>query len=72
MDLTIPGDVGGEETLAALRQIDPNLKAIVSSGYSQNPVMANYRAYGFHGVLPKPYSADQLSASIAQVLDPAT
>ena len=72
MDLTIPGDAGGEETLAALRLIDPNLKAIVSSGYSQNPVMANYVAYGFQGVVPKPYDRAQLATAIAQVLDATT
>ena len=72
MDLTIPGDVGGEETLVALRQIDPNLQAIVSSGYSQNPIMANHVAYGFQGIIPKPYGQEQLAAVLAQVFSAAT
>jgi signal transduction histidine kinase/CheY-like chemotaxis protein len=68
MDLTIPGDIGGEETLVALRQIDPGLKAIVCSGYSENPVLANHQAYGFDGVLPKPYDRHQLASALEKLL----
>jgi CheY-like chemotaxis protein len=55
LDLTIPGGVGGKEAISALLQIDPNIKAVVSSGYSTDPIMASYREYGFSAVLGKPY-----------------
>ena len=51
MDLTIPGGMGGAETLQILRELDPNVKGIVSSGYSNDPVMAEYGKYGFVGVV---------------------
>jgi len=68
MDLTIPGDPGGKSTIAAIRKIDPAVKAIVSSGYSDDPVMAHHRAYGFSGVLAKPYSFEDLIETLHQVL----
>ncbi len=65
LDLTVPGGMGGREALVELRQIDPAVRVIASSGYSQDPVMANHRAYGFTAVLPKPYDPD----SVAQVIN---
>ena len=61
LDLTIPGAMGGEETIKALLKIDPNVKAIVSSGYSNDPVMSNFKDYGFKGIIPKPYSQDEVA-----------
>jgi two-component system cell cycle sensor histidine kinase/response regulator CckA len=55
LDLTIIGGVGGKETLATLLSIDATVKVIVSSGYSNDPILAHYREYGAAGVLPKPY-----------------
>jgi PAS domain S-box-containing protein len=68
MDLTIPGGMGGAEGIKALLAFDPQAKAIVSSGYSNNPVMANYQAYGFAGVVPKPYQIDDLRRALLSVL----
>ncbi len=61
LDLTIPGGMGGEETIKRLREIDPEVKAIVSSGYSSSPIMANFREYGFAAVAVKPYNIVELS-----------
>jgi PAS domain S-box-containing protein len=55
LDLTVPGGMGGKECLDTLKKIQPGIKAIVSSGYSNNPVMSNYKRYGFSGVIVKPY-----------------
>ena len=68
LDLTVPGGLGGAETLTELKKIDEKVKAVVSSGYSTDPVMANYEAYGFSGVLPKPYIKSQVGTLLDQVL----
>ena len=68
MDLTIPGAMGGIETTAALLAIDPAARVIVSSGYSTAPVMANFREHGFCAVIPKPYSMQELSRVLQDVL----
>jgi PAS domain S-box-containing protein len=60
LDLTIPGGMGGKETLEKLIDIDPAIKAIVSSGYSNDPVMANHREHGFSAVLSKPYLPQEM------------
>ncbi len=66
MDLTIPGGMGGKDTIKELKKIDPEVKAIVSSGYSNDPIMANYSEYGFIGVLNKPYNVETLSDALSQ------
>lgn len=68
MDLTVPGGMGGREAVARLIEIDPHVRAIVSSGYSSDPVMANYREMGFKGVIAKPYHVDELSETVARVI----
>jgi PAS domain S-box-containing protein len=70
MDLTIPGGMGGRETIQELLRIDPGVRAIVSSGYSNDPIMAEYREYGFAGVVGKPYSLDDLTREVRRVLHP--
>ena len=69
LDLTVPGGMGGVETLAGLKEIDPLVKAVVSSGYATDPVMANYRDYGFCGRAAKPYRLDELERILGRVLD---
>jgi PAS domain S-box-containing protein len=67
MDLTIPGGMGGKETIRRLREKDTTIRAIVSSGYSNDPVMANYADYGFDAVLPKPYALRELRRVVESV-----
>ncbi|MGV8056958.1 MAG: ATP-binding protein [Smithellaceae bacterium] len=60
MDLTIPGGMGGKETITELMAINRDIKAVVSSGYSNDPIMADYKKYGFCGVLKKPFTINEL------------
>jgi len=68
MDLTVTGGMGGREAIELLRLVDPHVTAIVSSGYSDDFVMSDYRKYGFNGVIAKPYRADEMSDVLAKVL----
>ncbi|HEX7118074.1 MAG TPA: PAS domain S-box protein [Longimicrobiales bacterium] len=68
MDLTVPGGMGGRDAIRHLLEIDPDVRAIVSSGYSNDPVMAEYRAHGFRGVIAKPYDLGELRRIMAEVL----
>lgn len=68
MDLTIPGGMGGKDTIKELLKIDPDVKAIVSSGYSNAPVMSNYQQYGFKAAIAKPFMISELTKVLADVL----
>jgi|TARA_B100002003_G_scaffold251700_1_gene296808 PAS domain S-box-containing protein len=68
LDLTIPGGMGGKETIEKLRELDPRVKAIVSSGYSVDPVLSHFRDYGFSGVLTKPYVVAKMIEVLNEVL----
>ena len=68
LDLTIPGGIGGKDVVKALLALDPDVLAIVSSGYAEDPVMADPAAYGFKGAAAKPYTAEALRAVVARVL----
>ncbi len=68
LDLSIPNGMGGVRTMEKLRAFDPNVVAIVSSGYSDDPVMAKPAAYGFAAVLPKPYEPIDLLRLVKNVL----
>src|SRR5215831_710862 len=72
LDYTIPGGMGGLETLNRLRAIDPQVKALISSGYANNPVMADWAYYGFSGVVAKPYTMAQLQETLHNVLSGAS
>lgn len=69
MDLTIPGGMGGKEAISILRQIDPGVRAIVSSGYSSDLAMSDFRKHGFRGMVAKPYDITVLSSVIRDVLN---
>ncbi len=68
MDLTIKGGTGGKETIEELRRIDPGVVGIVSSGYFNDPIMADYKKYGFAGVIPKPYEMDDLGQLLQSLM----
>ncbi len=68
LDLTVPAAMGGEECLRRLKEIDPGVKAIVSSGYFNDPIMAEFKQYGFQGVIAKPYQLQELSETLARVV----
>lgn len=68
LDLTVPGGLGGKETLEFLKEINPRVKVIVSSGYSDSPIMADYEKYGVKGVITKPYRLPELSQVIHEVI----
>ncbi|MFK5953123.1 MAG: ATP-binding protein [Desulfobacterium sp.] len=68
MDLTIPGGMGGKEAVQHILKIDPQAKVIVSSGFSTDPVMADYKSYGFSGVVAKPFMVQELSAVLREVI----
>jgi signal transduction histidine kinase/CheY-like chemotaxis protein len=71
MDLTVPGGAGGKEAIGGLLKIDPEVKAIVSSGYSQNEVLANYASFGFQAVLSKPFKLEELALTLYRLLNRA-
>jgi len=68
MDLTIPGGMGGKETIKKLKDIDPSAKAIVSSGYATDPIMSEYKKYGFSAVIAKPYSVKQVKETLQSLI----
>ncbi len=70
MDLTVPGGMGGCEALEGMLKISPEVRAIVSSGYSGDAVMANYRDYGFRGMVAKPYALEDVTRVLREVLSP--
>jgi PAS domain S-box-containing protein len=68
MDLTVPGGIGGRDATKMILSADPGARIVVSSGYSNDPIVANYASYGFKGVLGKPYRIDELQAVLADLL----
>ncbi len=69
LDLTVPGGMGGQETIKKLLELDPQVRALVSSGYSTDPVVASFTDHGFCGVVSKPYHVKELQAEINRILE---
>jgi CheY-like chemotaxis protein len=68
LDLTIVGSMGGFQTLEELRRMDTGIKAIASSGYSNDAVLSDYKAHGFQGIVAEPYEASDLALAMGLVL----
>lgn len=68
LDFTISSGMGGKEAIQKLLEIDPEIKAIISSGYSNDPIMINFREYGFSGAIPKPCKITELSEILSKVV----
>jgi two-component system cell cycle sensor histidine kinase/response regulator CckA len=69
LDLTVPGGMGGKETVKKVLEIDPNAKVIVSSGYSNDPMMSEFKKYGFVGLLEKPYRMQELRDTLLKAIE---
>lgn len=69
LDLTVPGGMGGKETMQKLIEIDPKVRAIVSSGYSKDMILSEYKKFGFSGVIAKPYRVSEFSAAVKNALE---
>ena len=67
LDMTIPGEPGGKEVINDLHALDPNVRAIVSSGYADNSVIANPTAYGFKGAIVKPFISNGLREIVGKL-----
>jgi DNA-binding NtrC family response regulator len=69
MDLTIPGGMGGKKAIKKLLEIDPEARAIVASGYSNDPVMADFDKHGFKAFISKPFTIDEMEKTLNNVLE---
>ncbi len=69
LDLTVPAGMGGFDAFKAMQAFDPGVKAILSSGYSHEPVVLNYKKYGIAGVAPKPYKVKELVGAVENVVN---
>jgi CheY-like chemotaxis protein len=70
LDLSVQKGMGGKEAVARLIEYDPEVPALVSSGLVGDPIMQNYSEYGFRGVIPKPYTSDELREGLNRILSP--
>jgi len=68
IDLTIPEGMGGREMIEKLRMYDPDVKAVVSSGYTNDPVMQDFKNYGFSGKLAKPYRINEMKTILENLM----
>jgi CheY-like chemotaxis protein len=71
LDLSVNKGMGGREAVEKLIEFDPDVVALLSSGFVGDPVLQNYREFGFKGVIPKPYTSDELREGLKKVLAPS-
>lgn len=69
LDITVPGGMGGKETIKKLLEIDPDIKAVISSGYTNDPAMADYRSFGFSAIASKPYRLEEMCDVLHKILN---
>ena len=68
LDLTVKNGLGGRDVIGLLMIVDPDVRALVSSGMINDPVIENYKAYGFCGLVPKPFTVEELSEALDKAL----
>jgi CheY-like chemotaxis protein len=68
LDLSVPEGMGGKETIGLLKAFDPEVKAVVSTGFSNDPVVLDFASYGFSGKLTKPYKINDLKKVLEQFI----
>jgi len=68
LDLTVPAGMGGAECIQRLLEIEPDVRAIVSSGYSTGKIVARFREHGFRGFVRKPYTLEEMATVLSQVM----
>jgi CheY-like chemotaxis protein len=68
LDLVVPGGMGGRETMELLNEVDPSVKAIVVSGYAQDPAVTQFHEYGFKASIAKPYTLEELDSTLHSVI----
>ena len=68
LDLTVKGGLGGRDVIGLLMIIDPDVRALISTGMMNDPIVENYRAYGFCGLVPKPFTVEELSESLEKAM----
>ena len=69
LDLTVKGGMGGVRAIKKLLEIDPETKAIISTGYTSDPILTNYGPYGFRGAITKPFTTDELYRAVDAVME---
>ena len=68
LDLSVPDGMGGKEAFEKIREVDPSVKVVISSGYTNDPMMADYAKYGIAGILAKPYRINDIRALLEKLI----
>jgi len=68
LDLIIPGGIGADKVIDVIKKIDPGVRAIVTSGYADDPIIVDFQKHGFSGAMAKPFNLEELEREIARVM----